>query len=57
VTSALEGVSGVIKATASFETKSAKVKGKGRICKVDRQDPLIEALTKAGYDGKVTSID
>jgi hypothetical protein len=47
----------VVKATASFEKKSATVKAKGNLCKTDGQKPLLEALSKSGYEAKVKSVD
>jgi hypothetical protein len=49
-------VEGVVKATASFEAKSADVKAKDDICKADGQKKLIDALKEAGYGGKVVSV-
>jgi len=56
VSSALEGVEGVTKATASFELKTADVKAKGKVCETDGQQSLVDALKEAGYGGKVVSV-
>ncbi len=56
VSSALEGVKGVIEATASFKDKSADVKAKGKVCEADSQQSLVDALKEAGYEGKVVSV-
>ena len=52
---ALEGVSGVIKATASYATQQATVRAKGRPCTSAGHTGLITALRKVGYDGKVVA--
>ena len=57
VTAALEGVSGVTKATVDFDTQSAKVDAGGGVCSQDGAKSLVKALKDAGYGGSVKSID
>ena len=56
MSSALQSVEGVVTATASFETKTAKVAAKGNLCSKDGQEPLLASLKTAGYEGKVTAV-
>ena len=57
VTAALEGVSGVNKATVHFETASARVDAKGGVCSTEGARSLVTALKDAGFGGSVKAID
>ena len=56
MTSLLESVPDVAKATTSFEDKISIVKAKGDLCKENGQKPLLDSLEKGSYKGKVISV-
>ncbi|MDP6934453.1 MAG: cation transporter, partial [Myxococcota bacterium] len=52
---ALKSVDGVESASVSFEEQTASVEAKGKTCTTEGHKPLIDALDKVGYEGKVTA--
>lgn len=53
----LESVSGVDKASVSFETQSAQLRAHGALCtSTETQTELIQTLERAHYGGVVTIV-